>query len=477
MNRENIIQQLAAFVARISYEDLSAEAKRQIKVRVLDWLGCAIGAIRYEPMRSLRNQIEEFGGKPLVTMIGGGKTSPDRAAFYNGALTQYLGFNDSFLSGKRRCHPSNNLPAILAASEYVGASGMEFLTALAVAYQVHCRLCEVTSEEVWRFGRSTHGSYAVTAGVAKALKLKQEQTANAIAAAATATSRLEIADVCALPQCQAVYYPESAFFLAQSAFHAMSSISDTSEAIGSSSAWLKSSVSGLDIDWSKENLDAVCHTAIKKFNAEGHAQSALEAILYLRERQPAPRHWIERIELDTFDVAFDLLSNDGWGNEYRVSTKAEAYRSLPYLLAVALLDGEVGPSQYEPERILREDVQSLMRKVKVRENGDFSRRFPEELPARVQIILRDGKILCREKRDYEGYVTRPFTWQSAVDKFRDLTVRQIGYHPGQRIIETVLDIENAEVRELTELLAGTVMIPKEQTEEKVFYLQNYKLAA
>jgi 2-methylcitrate dehydratase len=476
MNREKMIQKIAAFVARASYEDLSAEARRQIKVRVLDGLGCAIGAINYEPMRRLRNQIEEFGGKPLVTMIGGGKTSPDRAAFYNGALTRYLGFNDSFLHGKRPCHPSDTLPAILAASEYAGASGREFVTALAVAYQVQCRLCEVSPEELWASGHRTPGAYAVAAGVAKALRLNQEQTANAIAAAATATSGLGIADVSIATRCQAVYYPESAFFLAQSAFHAMSSVTDTSEAIGSGRDWLESPVSGLDIDWGKESLDAVCRTAMKKFNAESHAQSALEAILYLRERHPVPHHWIERIELDTFDVAHNLLGGNG-GSEHQVQTRAEAYRSLPYLLAVALLDGEVSASQHETERICRDDVQTLMRMVVIRPDGDFSRRFPEEMPARVQIFLRDGQILRREKRDYEGYVTRPMPWQRVVEKFRDLTIFQIGYESGQQLIEKVLNIEDIQVRDLTGLLAGAAKPAEEKVEKNALPFRRYKLAA
>lgn len=103
MKREkmNQIEQLSAFVARASYEDLSPEARRQIKVRVLDWLACATGAAGFEPMHRLRNRIEEFGGRPLATLIGGGVTSPDRAALYNGALTQYLGFNrDSATSAR-----------------------------------------------------------------------------------------------------------------------------------------------------------------------------------------------------------------------------------------------------------------------------------------------------------------------------------------------------------------------------------------
>ena len=200
-------------------------------------------------------------------------------------------------------------------------------------------------------------------------------------------------------------------------------------------------------------------TIIKRFNAEIHSQSAIEAILYLRERRPCHPDQIERIELDTFDVAYDLLGGNAEGTGHQVRTRAEAYRSLPYLLAVALLDGEVSPSQYKPERILKEDVQSLMRKVVVRPDGDFSHRFPEEMPARVQIFLRDGQILTKEKRDYEGYFTRPLPWERAVEKFKELTVFQTGYELGERIIEKVLDIEDIEVRELTELLAGVDQVP------------------
>jgi 2-methylcitrate dehydratase len=224
-------------------------------------------------------------------------------------------------------------------------------------------------------------------------------------------------------------------------------------------------------------LEAVRRTIIKKFNADIHSQSAIEAILNLRERRPCHPDQIERIELDTFDAAYDLLGGGGEGTRYQVRTRAEAYHSLPYLLAVALLDGAVSPSQYKPERILIEDVQSLMRKVVVRRDRDFSQSFPQEMPARVQIFLRDGQILTKEKRDYEGYFTRPFSWRMAVEKFKDLTVFETGYELGERIIEKVLDIEDIEVRELTELLAGVDRNTKEKGREKVVTLRQYKEAA
>src|SRR5262249_13347169 len=136
-------EQLAAFVVRASYDDLSATARQQLKIRVLDALGCAIGALEGEPVRLVRQQAEEFGGVGHCTLIGGGRTAPDRAAFYNSVLVRYLDFNDSYLATGETCHPSDNLGAVLAAAEYAGRSGRELLTALAVAYQVHCRLSEV----------------------------------------------------------------------------------------------------------------------------------------------------------------------------------------------------------------------------------------------------------------------------------------------------------------------------------------------
>jgi 2-methylcitrate dehydratase len=477
LKRGEMIEQLSNFVTHASYEGLSAEAQRQIKVRVLDSLACAIGALGFEPMRRLQRQIEQFGGRPLATMIGGAKTSPDRAALYNGALTQYLGFNDSFLSGKGSCQPSDSFSAVLAASEYAGASGTEFLTALAVAYQVQCRLCEVLFARAEGFHRSTPGSYAVAAGVAKALKLDRDQTAKAIAASAGANASPQRPRVSRPSRRETVLDRDSPFSISQGVLLAMSSIAGESEAFEAHRHLPEIVALDVEIDWGKEDLEAVRRTVIKRFNAEIHSQSALEAILYLRERQPCHPKQIERIELDTFDVAYDLLSGDEEGSEHQVRNKSESYRSLPYLLAVALLDGQVSPLQHKQERILREDVQGLMRKVVVRPNSDFSDRFPEEMPARVQIVLEDGQILTREKRDYEGLSSRPLSWERAVEKFKNLTMLQTDYESGQRIMEKVLDLEDIEVRELTELLAGVDRNTKEKAREKVVTLRQYKEAA
>src|SRR6056297_612137 len=103
------VQQLAQFVTGASFEDLSGEAERQLKVRILDSVGCAIGALNGEPLRALRAHLADFGGAGQATLIGGGRTAPDRAALYNSALVRYLDYNDSYLAEGETCHPSDNL--------------------------------------------------------------------------------------------------------------------------------------------------------------------------------------------------------------------------------------------------------------------------------------------------------------------------------------------------------------------------------
>ena len=85
-----MVEQLAAFVTRSSYDDLSVAARQALKTHILDTLGCAIAALDSEPMRAIRAQVEDFGGTQRCALIGGGRTAPDRAAFYNSALVRYL---------------------------------------------------------------------------------------------------------------------------------------------------------------------------------------------------------------------------------------------------------------------------------------------------------------------------------------------------------------------------------------------------
>src|SRR5215831_4088302 len=186
------VEQLSDFIVNASFTDISGVAVRELKTRVLDSLGCALGGLDSELIRSLKDHIDDFGGRAQCTLIGGGKTAPDRAAFFNCALVRYLDFNDSYLAKRETCHPSDNLGAVMAACEYADKNGADFLAALAVAYQVQCRLSDAAPVRARGFDHVTQGAYALAAGVSKGLGLDAGRTAHALAISGTAFNALRV---------------------------------------------------------------------------------------------------------------------------------------------------------------------------------------------------------------------------------------------------------------------------------------------
>jgi 2-methylcitrate dehydratase len=447
------VQQLANFVAGARYEELSEHAREQLKLRVLDSLGCALGALEADVPAMVLEQVRDFGGAPHAALIGSGRSAPDRAALYNGALVRYLDFNDSFLSPGETCHPSDNLAPVLAAAEYAGADGRTLMCALAVAYQVQIRLSEQAPVRAKGFDHTVQGSYAVAAGVSRALGLDSGRTANAVAIAGTSLNALRVTRTGSLSHWKGLAYPATAFGATHAAFLAMRGITGPREVFEGNKGFSDAIAGDFELDWSAESLEAVTRTILKKFNAEIHSQSAIEALLELRSQNGIDPQQVQRIELDTFQVAYDIIGGGEEGSKHEVQTKEEADHSLPYLLAVALLDGQVLPEQYLPERITSEDVQGLLRRVEVRPEDSLSDRFPERHSARVRIHLGDGQVLEREQHGYEGFTTRPMTWDTVAAKFDRLAEGRAAPTQLQRIKDTVADLERLEVEELTALLS------------------------
>jgi 2-methylcitrate dehydratase len=445
-------EQLARFVERATWDAVPYPARDALKVRVLDSLGCAVGALAAEPMRAVRAHVEEFGGAPLCTLVGGGKSAPDRAAFHNGALVRYLDFNDSYLAKGETCHPSDSLGAILAAAEYALLSGRQFLTALAVAYQVQCRLSDEAPVRARGFDHTTQGAFAAAAGVSKALELDFRKTVNALGISGTANNALRVTRTGKLSHWKGLAAPNTAADALRAAFLAMRGITGPREVFEGTKGWIQTVSGPFELDWSSERLDRVTRTILKKYNAEIHSQSALEAMIELRSRYRIDGRRIARIRVEIFDVAHLIIGGGAEGEKTTVRTKEEADHSLPYLVAVAALDGQVLPGQFRPERIGAGDVQSLLRRVEVVPDPAFSSRFPDEHACRVTVFMEDGSVLAREKGDYEGFHTRPMTWDRAEEKFRLLCGSVLeGGLPGE-IADAVRRLEGIAVKELAELL-------------------------
>jgi 2-methylcitrate dehydratase len=395
---------------------------------------------------------DEFGGKPLTSLIGGGKTSPVLTAFYNSALERYLDFMDSFITKHETCHPADNVMSVLAATEYAGKTGKDFLTALAVAYQVQCRLSEVAPARPKGFDHTVQGAYAVAAGVAKALGLDQVKTANAVAISGASYEGLRVTRSGNLSNWKGLAYPNIGCGATDAAFLAMRGITGPLEVFEGKGGLMDAITGKFELDWSKENLEMVLKTNIKKYNAEFHAQTAMEATLDLRAKEHINPTEIKSISVAIFNVAYDIIGGGNDGNKQHVKTKEEADHSLPYMIAVALLDGQVTPAQYDAKRILKQDVQDLLQKVTIQPDKSMSDRFPAEMPCRLDIELNNGRKLSIEKHDYEGFYTRPMPWDTVVAKFNSIASLCASEIQCAAIVDAVAHLETNGIGHLTGVL-------------------------
>src|ERR1700694_3810357 len=182
-NPRYAVERIHAFAAAARPEHLTNDTRRLFKRNILDSLGCAIAALPGKPSQALREQFKEYRAPGRCTLIGGGKTSADQAALFNSSLVRYVDLLDSYMAIGGLCHPSDNFGTILAAAEQAGASGEEFLLALAIAYEIQCRLSAAVPVMAKGFNHATQLAISAAASAGKLLGLSTVEIANAIAIA------------------------------------------------------------------------------------------------------------------------------------------------------------------------------------------------------------------------------------------------------------------------------------------------------
>lgn len=122
------------------------------------------------------------------------------------------------------------------------------------------------------------------------------------------------------------------------------------------------------------------------------------------------------------------------------------------MVSAALLDGQVMPDQYKQERIEAIDIQTLLQKVKVSPKQEYSDRFPEEVPLKLTVYLKNGEDHTIEKSDYEGFHTRPMSWETIIQKFEGLAEPYTTRELREQITEMARNFENYSVPDLMKLL-------------------------
>src|ERR1700745_3873079 len=448
------VEALARYAARAKFDDLSVESRKQLPVHILDSLGCCIAALGAGPVQACREQIAEFGGTGPSTLIGGGKANPIYAAFWHTALVRYVDFMDNFLAPTETCHTADNFGVALTIADYVGGSGGDLMLAVALAYTVQSRFVDHANFMTRGFDHTAQLAFSLNAAAGKLLGLSEPQIADAIAMAAVSDASFAVVRAKPLSQWKGLASAQSALGAMNTLFLARRGVEGPLQVIEGPNGIDNLLHMQIHIDWDKQDYEGVLESTIKKYNSMIHTQSAVHCMVELvRQNQLDPGKVIST-EADVIRIAYNLAGGGLYGVDKVIRTKEQADHSLPYLLAVALLDGDVMPAQFGPDRIAKADVQQLLKKVSVRPDQEFTDQYPGKMPAKVTVRLQDGKVIEHEVQDFPGLPSHPFTWDDAVDKFDRLVGDRVDPQLSHEIKNAVRSLESIRVRDLTKLLGS-----------------------
>jgi 2-methylcitrate dehydratase len=455
-----LAERLARYCQSLCYDDLPDAVVHEVKRRLLDSLGCALGAWNAPPCRYARQLAQAVTLPHGATLWGTRhKTLPDLATFANGALVRYLDFNDTYLA-KEPAHPSDNIPAVLAVGEAVGASGKRVIQAIALAYEVQCRLCDAAALRPRGWDHVTYGPFSSTLGAAKVMKLSDRQTVQAVNLAGVANVALRQTRVGDLSMWKACAFSNAARNGVFAAMLAQRGMTGPSPIFEGEKGFMKLVSGPLELpafggekgqasagSGSQSPGFKILDTYVKRYPVEYHAQTAVEAALALRldlmqaEGTRAIEH-IAEVEIGSYDVAIEIIGRDP--EKWQPATRETADHSLPYCVAVALLDGRMTLQSFSPKRLRDAAVRGLMKKVRVVRQPEFVDRYPGAMPTRLTVIVESGKVYMRQVDVPLGHPRNPLSDGDLEAKFRRLASERLDRAHIDRLIRFVWTLDQVE---------------------------------
>jgi 2-methylcitrate dehydratase len=465
--KKTLAHQLADYACALRFEDLSEHVVHEVKRRVLDSLGCALGAWKEEPCAIARKVASHFSAKRGATIIGTNhKAPPDWATFANGCAIRYFDYNDTYLS-KEPAHPSDNISAALAVAESGGANGRELITAIALAYEVQCRFCDAASIRARGWDHVTYGAFSTALASARLMKLDPRKTRHAVNIAGVAGAAMRQARVGELSHWKGVAFANAARHGVFSALLARAGMTGPGPIFEGQMGFEKQLGVSLGSVGEKfavpfvENGDGpasmILRTSIKFWPAEYHSQSAIEAALLLHKEIGDPAN-VRAMTIESHDASVDIIGSES--EKWKPETRETADHSLPYITAVALIDGEVTEKQFQPARFKDPPIWKFLENVRVERNAELSGMYPDAVANIVHIDLADGRRLTKRVDYPMGHAKNPLQDSQVEEKFNVLVEPMLGSNRTRKIIDIVWKLDEA--KNVDQLVKATEMPNKWQ---------------
>ena len=456
-----IARELAKYAMNLTYPDLPSDVIHQTKRVLLDTLGCAIGGYDSEARHALEEYIKESGHPGEATVFGSGlKTSCLNATLANGAMVRYLDYNDTafILQGetyRTGYHPSEVIPSILALAERQHLSGKEVIAAIVAGYDLSLSFLEaVTGPGMEKKGWNgdTRGAYIMPVIAGKILGLTEDQMENAVGISGSCHAVLGILDTPAEEYTMAknIRFPTMscagilAAMLARKGFTGPTTIIEGHD--GFAKAIMQS-----DYDLSKvvpkKGKFAIRETCIKSIIADFSSHGHLTATLTLAREHDIKAEDVAEIRITT---SSRCAEHTGDPVKKYPKNKETADHSSYYLTAIAVIDRQIGPDQFTPEKYRDPRVLGLIDKVVLQGDPSLDKVRPAGIS---EIVTKQGQTY-RCRIDYpRGHARNPMTDDEIVDKFKSMAMKRMKEVQVHRLIDMVFSLDDVEdIGKLTPLM-------------------------
>jgi 2-methylcitrate dehydratase len=441
----NLAERLSEYAHGLDYGDLGNSTVRETKRRIVDALGCGLGAFDETPVRIARKIATQARGGTSTVIGTGAKTSPDVAAFVNGLMIRYFDFNDTYLS-KEPAHPSDNLGATLSVAESVGASGKDLILATALAYEIQCRLCDSADIRHRGWDHVCYGLVSCALAAGKLMGLSSRKMTEAVNIALNAHIAMRQVRAGELSMWKGASFSNAARNAVFAARLAQAGMTGPSPIFEGEMGFFKQVSGPFEMDPESfgggKGSFKIEQTYIKYYPAEYHSQTAVWAALSLRSKVKDVND-VETVEIASHEAGYSILGKDP--EKWRPKTKETADHSLPYIVGMALLEGRIDNTTYSIRKITDKKNLDFLDRITVREDPRLTALYPHDgMGNRVTVRLKSGGELSEEVLIPRGHPRNPMTDEEVEAKFRRLTRKKLEKKAGDRLLEVLWNLETVE---------------------------------
>ncbi|MBI5647880.1 MAG: MmgE/PrpD family protein [Ignavibacteriae bacterium] len=472
---KSIARTMAEYAVGLKYEDLPADVVHEVKRYLYDSVGCAYGATGTRDVTMMKDVLLDMGGTPEATVLGFGHKLPAaNTALLNALMIRSLDFNDIYWK-EDPSHPSDIIPAALAAGERVGASMKDVITAIVLAYEFEQRLCEFAvpgiRERKWHHATLTQFVSPLVAG--KVLGLTVDQMVNAIGISGSHSHTIGCPTAGKLTMMKNTVDPMAtqagvfAALLAQKGYTGTEAVFEGKE--GFMDCFFGWDVKAQQVQpvpmqgretlgewgWNLDKLIGglgssykILECSMKAFPTEALTHTHISCLLKTVTGHNISYDQIESVTVTTIARACDILFDP---HKYRPESRETADHSLPYCLAVAMVDHKVTTQSFSDEKLKDPRIWEVIDRIKGEASMEFEQMFPAKQPSRVVIRTKDGREFSEYLEYPKGDPREPMTMEDLDNKFEALA-GALSAEKRAAVKDTIFGCDVMNVREFMQAL-------------------------